>query len=225
MSRHPFMSGRPTIGQPNQLSATSSTGHDGVMESLETDVAVGTAVDQEARFQSLFSRNYDDVLRYCLRRLSGPDANDAASDVFVVAWRRIDSAPSGDEARLWLYGIARNVVRNSQRSSRRSVRLRTKVAGLAPETVDGPERQVVQSDELRHVLSTLNRLSPKDQEILRLRAMERLDMGEIAVVLGCSTEAARKRFERASQRLQSKVGSPVPATPSLPCEPEGEVTA
>jgi RNA polymerase sigma-70 factor (ECF subfamily) len=164
------------------------------------------------------------VLRYCLRRLSVADANDAASDVFVVVWRRIESAPEGDDARLWLYGIARNVVRNSRRSARRSLRLRSKVAGMAPETVDGPERQVVQSDELRHALAALQRLSSKDQEVLRLRAMERLEIDEIATVLGCSAEAARKRFERAAKRLQSKVGSPVPTKPNLPCEPEGEVT-
>ena len=117
------------------------------------------------------------------------------------------------------------MVRNSRRSARRAIRLRTKVAGLARETVDGPERQVVQSDELRHALSTLDRLSPRDQEVLRLRAMERLEIDEIARVLGCSVEAARKRFERAAKRLQSKVGSPVPTKPHLPCEPEGEVTA
>lgn len=195
------------------------------MKSLDTDVTVETTADQEARFHSLFTRNYDDVLRYCLRRLPVSDANDAASEVFVVAWRRIAAAPAGLDARLWLYGIARNVVRNSQRSARRSLRLRTKVAGLAPEAVDGPERQVVQSDELRHALAALGRLAPKDQEVLRLRALERLEIDQIADVLGCSAEAARKRFERASKRLQSKVGSPAPTKPSLPCEPEGEVTA
>ena len=84
---------------------------------------------------------------------------------------------------------------------------------------------MVQSDELREALAALGRLTSKDQEILRLRAMERLSIGEIAEVLGCSEEAARKRFERAAKRLQSKVGSPVPTNPNLPCEPEGEVTA
>ncbi|MGI9584756.1 MAG: RNA polymerase sigma factor [Acidimicrobiia bacterium] len=225
MSRHPFMSGSSAGGQPDHLSATALTGHDGVMESLETDAAVGTTADQEARFHSLFTQNYENVLRYCLRRLPGPDANDATSEVFVVAWRRIDTVPAGEDSRLWLYGIARNVVRNSRRSARRAVWLRTKVAGLAPETVDGPERQVVQSDELRHALAAVDRLSAKDQEVLRLRAMERLEIEEIASVLDCSVEAARKRFDRASQRLQSKVGSPVPAKPILPCEHEGEVTA
>ena len=176
------------------------------MESFETDVTVGSPADREARFHSLFSKNYDDVLRYCLRRLPITDANDAASDVFVVAWRRIDAAPAGGDARLWLYGIARNVVRNSRRSARRSIRLRSKVAGLAPETVDGPERQVVQGDELRHVLAALDRLSPKDQEVLRLRAMERLEIEQIAEVprLQCRSRPEAIRASRQTTPEQGR---------------------
>lgn len=179
--------------------------------------------EAERRFTRMFNASYDDVLRYCLRRLSVADADDAVSEVFVVAWRRIEAAPQGDEARLWLYGVARNVVRNTHRSRRRSVRLKSKVAGLAPETSPSPEHQVVQSAELQSVLDQLDQLSPNDQEIIRLRAMERLSLGEIGVVLGCSEGAARKRFDRAAKRLQRKVGNPVPTPSNVPCDPDQEV--
>jgi RNA polymerase sigma-70 factor (ECF subfamily) len=191
---------------------------------MRMDVGMATNTSEEARFRSLFDANYDNILRYCIRRLPTADANDAASEVFTIAWRRSEALPD-EEAKLWLYGIARNVVRNFQRSARRSRRLAGKIAGLAPEVVDGPERQVVTSDELRHTLATLDRLRPDDQEILRLRAMERLTIAEIASVLNCSEEAARKRFERAAKRLQNKVGSPVPTPAPIPCDPNGEVTA
>ncbi len=187
------------------------------------DARMATNTNEEARFRRLFHAEYDPILRYCLRRLPTADANDAASEVFMVAWRRMDAFPA-DNPRLWLYGIARNVVRNFQRSARRSRRLAGKIAGLSPEVVESPERQVVTNDELRSVLVSMERLRPDDQEILRLKAMERLSLPEVASVLGCSEEAARKRFERAAKRLQSKVGSPVPASTHIPCDPEGEVT-
>ena len=59
---------------------------------------------------------------YCKRRLSIHDANDAVADIFVTVWNKIDDIPPGDEARLYLYGIARNAVRNTQRSGRRWTR-------------------------------------------------------------------------------------------------------
>ena len=188
------------------------------------DRAVTAQQDQEIRFNRMFEANYDLILRFCLRRVPLADANDAASDVFVVAWRRIADAPSGDEARLWLYGIARNVVRNSQRSARRSLRLTTKLSGLAKNDVESPEPQVVANDELRRVLVVLGTFSEKEQEVLRLRAMERLSLAEMAAVLGCSEDAARKRFERAAKRLNKQVSSPALAQPIIPCESEGEVT-
>jgi DNA-directed RNA polymerase specialized sigma24 family protein len=44
----------------------------------------------DAQFCSLFLSHYDDVLGYCVRRTTFSEAEDAASEVFAIAWRRID---------------------------------------------------------------------------------------------------------------------------------------
>ena len=49
-----------------------------------------TSLSIDSRFSALFERHYDEVLRYCIRRIDRTGAEDAASEVFVVAWRRID---------------------------------------------------------------------------------------------------------------------------------------
>ena len=91
------------------------------------------------------------MTRYCLRRLPVADANDATAEVFLVAWKKIDRVPAGEEALPWLYGVARNVVRNFSRSTRRSGRL----GGLARQYEPGPETQVVRRQEDEKLLSTL----------------------------------------------------------------------
>jgi DNA-directed RNA polymerase specialized sigma24 family protein len=48
---------------------------------------------------------------------------DAAADVFLSSWRRLDDLPDGDAARVWLYATARRVIANHQRSKRRRVAL------------------------------------------------------------------------------------------------------
>ena len=73
-------------------------------------------MNAEERFKALYLDNGDAVVGYCVRRLGVDDGNDAAADVFVTAWRRIDVCPQGDEARLWLFGVARRVVANKRRS-------------------------------------------------------------------------------------------------------------
>lgn len=159
-------------------------------------------VASDVRFRRIFDETYDPVLRYCLRRLPAADANDAAAEVFTVAWRRLDSLPDGEGTLPYLYGIARNVVRNVQRSTRRTVRLRAKLQSLPDEFHPPPERVIVRNEEDRILVEALATLSPDDQEILRLRTYEDLDSRRIAAVLGCSEPAARKRLSRAVARLR-----------------------
>ena len=62
------------------------------------------------RFDHLFEANYNAIYRYCARRLGGSDAEDAAADVFAVAWRRLEAMPDGDARTAWLFGVAHRVV-------------------------------------------------------------------------------------------------------------------
>jgi RNA polymerase sigma-70 factor (ECF subfamily) len=44
-----------------------------------------------------------------LRRTdNADDAADVIAETFLTAWRRLDEIPAGDQARLWLYGVARH---------------------------------------------------------------------------------------------------------------------
>lgn len=83
----------------------------------------------EMRFRKAFDEYFDAITRYCFRRLHPDKADDAASNVFVVAWRKIDQMPMGDQTLPWLYGVARNEVRTLRRSLRRSTALRAKLNG------------------------------------------------------------------------------------------------
>ena len=60
----------------------------------------------EQQFEALYRAHAADVLAYCARRTNREEAKDAASEVFVVALRRIDDIPAGDRALPWLYGVA-----------------------------------------------------------------------------------------------------------------------
>src|SRR4051794_39382842 len=79
--------------------------------------------DQQ-QLEELFHDNSQSLLGYLLRRTDNPeDASDALAEVMLVAWRRLDDVPAGDEARLWLFGVARRVLANSRRSTERRRRL------------------------------------------------------------------------------------------------------
>lgn len=160
------------------------------------------ALRAEHRFRRLYGENYRLLYAYALRRCSdAPEAQDATSEVFLVAWRRFHNAPANDEeVLLWLYAIARRVVSNYKRSRDRRSRL---IAKLFAATRDDSARDDDNdAAELSHALfSALALLSDGDREVLLLAAWEELSTREIASVLGCSENAAAIRLHRARKRL------------------------
>lgn len=210
------MSGPPESGQ---VSPDRRSGHIGSVGRH----AMAPNTTTETAYRAVYERHFDDIARYCLRRLPESDAHDAVADVFLAVWRRFDAVPDGDGTLPWLYGIARNVVRNSDRSQRRRLRLSAKVMAQPRYPAPSPEAQVVRNEEDAALLEALGGLKPDDQEVLRLRSYERLTMAEISLVLGCSEEAAKKRVSRALGRLRkaASVNQPVPAGSGPRAKQEG----
>ncbi|MFF3444950.1 RNA polymerase sigma factor [Streptosporangium sp. NPDC002721] len=148
------------------------------------------------RFEAVYDAYYPAIHQYAARRAGSPDdATDVISETFLTAWRRIGDVPEGEEALLWLYGVARRVLANQQRgASRRAVlaeRLRGELAA------DRPVRPV----ELDHVRAAFDALPERDREVLALACWEGLTSERIARVVGCTAIAARTRLHRARKRL------------------------
>jgi RNA polymerase sigma factor (sigma-70 family) len=168
--------------------------------------------EQRRRFEVVYAAHHAPLLGYVLRRTgNGDDAADVFAETFLTAWRRLEEIPPGDEARLWLYGVARRVLANHRRGERRrsalADRLRADLA-TAPPHAD-PPRQA--TGELAEVSRAFRRLPEADQELLALSGWEGLDAGQIAITLGCSRNAARIRLHRARRRFAAELAAPAPA--------------
>jgi RNA polymerase sigma factor (sigma-70 family) len=154
--------------------------------------------DDRYRFEQLYRANHGPVLGYVARRTGSPDdAADVIAETFLTAWRRLENVPAGEDARPWLFGVARRVLANQGRAERRRTalgeRLRSELA--ASRYVREP------SAGLQDAAAAFRNLSDADREILALAGWEGLDPGQIAVVLGCSRNAARIRLHRARRRF------------------------
>lgn len=159
----------------------------------------------EERFEALYTATFSQILGYALRRCDcAEDAADVVAETFAVAWRRIDAVPPGDQARLWLYGVARNVLANHRRGVARRADLS---AALAAEITVAHERDPEDAAARDPVDVAFRALPADDRELLSLVAWEGLDHGEIAELLGCSRNAVRIRLHRARKRLTRELES------------------
>jgi RNA polymerase sigma factor (sigma-70 family) len=159
--------------------------------------------ERRHRFEQMYAANCGPILGYVLRRTENPDdAADVIAETFLTAWRRLEAVPAGDEARLWLYGVARRVLANYRRGERRRAvladRLRAELAaGYRPAQCTG---------ELAEFAAAFRSLAEADREVLALVGWEGLDRGQAAAVLGCSRNAVRIRLHRARRRLADACG-------------------
>lgn len=159
---------------------------------------------REAAFAGLFRDAFDDVLRFCARRVSAQKAEDIAAETMAVAWRRFQELPPGrGEQRAWLFTTARNLMlRDSRNESRRrslAVRIGTSQLVDVP-GVDGEATAWVDLGRAWRLLSE------RHQEALALTVWEGMTTLEAAGVLGISPVAYRLRLSRARKVLRGHLG-------------------
>jgi RNA polymerase sigma-70 factor (ECF subfamily) len=151
--------------------------------------------ERRRQLEVLFVAHAAAVRGYAARRVLAGEVDDVASEVFVVAWRRLDDVP--DDALPWLLACARRIVANRVRAGRRQLALRDRLGRERGDEVAMPRSGLADS-ALARALATL---SAADREALMLVAWEGLDHRQGAVVMGCSPRAFSMRVHRARGRL------------------------
>lgn len=158
-----------------------------------------------ARFEQLYAESVDALLGFCLRRCATrEDAADLVAEVFLVAWRRIGQVPAGDDARLWLFGVAHRLLANQQRALRRQRNLGARLAQYLKETsAPDPAALFDRHEAGQLVREALATLTPEDSALLTLAVWEELSPAEVARVVGLSAGTVRVRLFRARVRLRA----------------------
>jgi RNA polymerase sigma-70 factor (ECF subfamily) len=152
------------------------------------------------QFEGIFSACYPRVLGYAIRRTDDrAAAEDAVSETFLIAWRRLDVVPA--EALPWLLGVAKKVLANQRRAAGR----RAPDGPILPlEAVADPDPGAAVADLVadREAFATaFASLSPGDREVLALVSWDGLAPREAATVVGCAPATFYLRLHRARRRL------------------------
>lgn len=165
-------------------------------ETSPTTGAVAVADDRRARFDAIWAAHAGAVHAYAARRIGADRAGDVVADTFLVVWRRLEDPTARPTDPAWLFGVARNVLRQDRRST---VRLERLLAN-APTGTSAPsaERDAVARRQVAEALAGLDDL---DAEIVLLARWEGLTSAEIGEVVGLRPAAVRMRLSRARRHL------------------------
>lgn len=153
--------------------------------------------DRQLRGVDNISLNAADLLAYFEYRSRGAEAADLLSETMATAWRRIDAMPDDiTEARMWLFGIARNVLANAERAAQRRWKLADK---LRAHLVTAPPPE----DDQRtiEVRDAVSRLAPDLRELVGLIHWDGFSISDAASIIGIPASTARTRYQVARQQL------------------------
>lgn len=156
--------------------------------------------EEQLAFEQLFRETRQDLLAYLVRRSPrAEDAADTLAETYLIAWRRFDAIPEGDAARLWLFGVARNLLLKGATLHRVQGAL---VERLAHELQASEPVDDARADALRAAVAAL---PARHREVVLLTAWEGLTPKQIATVTGTPVNLVRVRLHRARNRLKHEL--------------------
>lgn len=145
------------------------------------------------------------LLRYFERRLPTEDAADALGELMLTAWRRIDALPADAvQARMWLFGIARNIHANAARAEHR----RTRLGERLRVSLSAASRTAAPAEYGLEVRDAISRLAPDQAELVRLIHWDGFTIAEASAILDVPASTARTRYQRARAELRETLTAP-----------------
>jgi RNA polymerase sigma factor (sigma-70 family) len=134
------------------------------------------------------------------------EAEDAAQEAFVKAYRALGRFRPGAPFRPWLLAIVSNEARNRRRASGRRANLALRAAEeatvLAPPS---PEAAAVTAERREELLALVGGLSEGDRTVISCRYFLELSEEETAATLGCARGTVKSRLSRALGRLRERM--------------------
>jgi RNA polymerase sigma factor (sigma-70 family) len=135
------------------------------------------------------------------------DAQEAAQDAFVKAFRALGRFRAGAPFRPWLLKIVANEARNRRRSAGRREALVVKAAASAgaEDAAPSPEAALLSAERRDELMAALNRLRSEDREVIACRYFLDLSEEDTAAALGWKRGTVKSRLSRALERLRAEL--------------------
>jgi RNA polymerase sigma factor (sigma-70 family) len=159
-------------------------------------------------YEALVRAHQDIAFRTaCLFAGSAADAEEAAQEAFVKAWRALPRFRPDAPFRPWLLAIVGNEARNRRRAAGRRAGLALRAAReRAPrDAAPSPEAALLAGGQRGDLLAALSALDERDRAVIACRHLLDLSERETAEVLGCRPGTVKSRLSRALGRMRAEL--------------------
>jgi len=148
-------------------------------------------------FQALLDAHSVEVYRFLLATAGPTDADDCFQETWIAAMRAYPRLQSADNLRAWLFRIAKNKTVDAHRARHR----RPVPVATVPETSAPAGELELDEPEL---WAAVRELPPKQRAAVYCRSVLGIPYDELAELLDCSQDAARRSVHEGLKRLREE---------------------
>jgi RNA polymerase sigma-70 factor (ECF subfamily) len=167
---------------------------------------------ENAAWAELIRLHEEAVFRLAYLHLADPaEAEDAAQECFIRAYRNLNRFDAARPLRPWLLRIVSNLALNRMRSVGRYLAALQRAAQQQPPMAVGPDAKSDEETESRELWSTVRMLPERMQTVLYLRYFLELSLDETAQALNLAEGTVKSQTHRALEKLREIIKDKVPA--------------
>ncbi len=158
--------------------------------------------DKEDQLASLYDEYFDRIAHYIYVRLGDrSEAEDLAGEVFVKALESLKSYQErGIPMQAWLFRIAHNILVDRLRKKGKVTTIPDD--GVLREEGEDPVAIAEKNIEIERVNKAMQKLTPEQREVVRLRFFGSLSSKEVGTILKKSDGAVREMQRSAIEKLR-----------------------
>ena len=177
--------------------------------SAEANKKIDEQKEKENRLASLYDEYFDRIAHYVYVRLGDRnEAENLAGDVFLKALESLKSYKErGIPMQAWLFRIAHNVLVDRLRKKAKTATV--PIDDLSIAAREDPVAMAERSIQMERVNEAMQKLTPQQREVVRLRFFGGLSSKEVGDILRKSDGAVREMQRAAVEKLRGLLGGGV----------------
>jgi RNA polymerase sigma-70 factor (ECF subfamily) len=181
-----------------------------VREEVRGILARARAGDADA-FHAIFIRYSKPVLSFIFSLLGNrAHSEELTQETFIRAYRGLNSKHGESQLSTWLFGIARNVVREAIREKyreRKWVELDQPLSKTLRDLRNTPDEQVIAGELNRVIQSALAAMTMDHRVVFVLKVLHRMRYQEISRITGSSVGKLKTDLHRARSQMQQRLAA------------------